>query len=169
MSRIPEGQQGDFSHVSDIVFTPYAITHDITHILFKLSYLGCKTHFYLKSSLLWRYLVSSGLISPVPGEQRHSWPHCSGAGWTACTQTYKTAMKRDIKRPHGFMFLSCGGRHPGPKMLKPWFQLEPSLTQMRWIGSFRKYSKMANITLKLYLHWEKWNFYITYRHFKPRK
>lgn len=49
MSRIPEGQHRHFFHVSDAAYLPYATTHYVTHVLFKCSYLGCKTNFYLKS------------------------------------------------------------------------------------------------------------------------
>lgn len=34
----------------------------------------------------------------VPGEQQHSWQQCSGDGRTACSQTFRTAMRRDIKK-----------------------------------------------------------------------
>lgn len=116
--KVPLGQHGNTFHVSD-VYLPYAITHYITHILCEMHLLGMQNKFLLKKLTLQRYLISSGLIIYLPGEQRHSWRHCSGAATTACSQTYRTAMKRDIKRPYGFMFISCAGRHCGQKMLKP--------------------------------------------------
>lgn len=78
------------------------------YFMFKCSRVGWEINFELKS---WHYdttrLVSSEPVIYLPGEQRHSWQRCSAAAWTACTQTYRTAMSGDIKRPAGFMFLSC--------------------------------------------------------------
>lgn len=74
--------------------------HHIIYFKFFVHYncLGCKTHFCVKKiSPLHRRLVSSGLIY-LPGEQRHSWQHWSNVERTACSQTYRTTLKRDIKR-----------------------------------------------------------------------
>lgn len=106
------------------MFQMLSIYHMPWHIILpmfydKCTYSGMQNKFLVKKLTLGRYLISSSLIIYLPGEQWHSWWHCSGAAGTACSQTYRTAMKRDIKRPYGFMFISCAGRHCEQKMLKP--------------------------------------------------
>lgn len=116
-----------FLKVNTVIFFMFQmllICHMPKHITLSIFYvkmqLGMQNKFLFKKLTLRRHLASSGLIVYVPGERRHSWRHCSGAGRTACSRTYRPAMKRDVKkRPYGFMFLSCAGRHRGQKMLKP--------------------------------------------------
>lgn len=126
------------------MFQMLSICHMPWHIMLpifydKRTYFGMQNKFLLKKLTLGRYLISSSLIIYLPGEQWHSRWHCSGAAGTACSQTYRMAMKRDIKRPYGFMFISCAGRHSGQKCWNHWFQSgglfskNPSFTQMRWI------------------------------------
>ena len=133
MPRTPEGQHGKMHHVSDVVYLPYAIAHYTAHILCWKQLLGMQNKFLVKKLTLRRYLVSSGLIIYLPREQRHSWRGCSGAGGTACSQTYRTAMKRDIKRLYGFMFLSCAGRHRGQKNAETTHVSQKSSCIMWWI------------------------------------
>lgn len=118
MPRMPQGQHDKKFHVSDIVYLPYARTHYINHILCYMQLLGMQNKFLLKKLTLQCHLISSGLIIYLPGEQRHSWQHCSGAGRTAWSQTYRTAIKVDVKQPYGFMFLSCW-ETLWPNMSKP--------------------------------------------------
>lgn len=89
MPRTPEGHRFRCSHMAQ------CITLQIFYV--KHSEQGWKNKFQLENVTLQLHLVSSGLVS-VPGEQRHSWRYSRGAGRTACTKTYRTAMKETLKK-----------------------------------------------------------------------